>query len=208
MAEFVATRNTCFALVSAIEEDFRSLIAATAEATHIKDFLPSDVREVAIRRRNSDLRIDSISLIVQDIELLPYIDFADISKVIDLSLAPQLERERDWLRTAAKTLLSLTAARNRVCHTRPLEPEDLPKTLDFAHSLISANAPFYFPTVSNGIARLRSEPGFVLTLQIPTFWGMDSRRTHNNLPIPEFDDTGFLGRSSDRMQVLRLLKSH
>lgn len=208
MAEFVATRNTCFALVSAIEDDFRSLIAATAEATQLSEFLPSDVRDVAIRRRNSDLRMDAISLSVQDAELLPYIDFADISKVIESSLAPQLERERDWLRKAAKALLSLTPARNRVCHTRPLEPEDLPKTLDFAQSLVQANTPFQFPTVSNAIARLRSEPGFVLTIQIPTFWGMDSRRIHNNLPIPEFDDTGFLGRSSDRMQVLRLLKSH
>lgn len=208
MAEFVATRNTCFAVVSAIEEDFRSLIAATAEAIQLDSFLPSDVRDVSTRRRASDLRMDSISSSVQDVELLPYIDFADISKVIESTLAPQLERERNWLRSAAKSLLDLTSARNRVCHTRPLEPEDLPKTLDFAHYLINVNAPFQFPTVSNAIARLRSEPGFVLTLQIPTFWGIDSRRTHNNLPIPEFDDTGFLGRSSDRMQVLRLLKSH
>lgn len=209
MAEFVATRNTCFALISAIEEDFRALIAAAAEATQqSENILPADVREVAARRRASDLRMDSISSSVRDAELLPYIDFADISKVIESTLAPKLERERDWLRMSAKTLLSLTPARNRVCHTRPLEAEDLPKTVDFAQSLALPSAPFQFPTVSNAIARLRTEPGFVLTLQIPTFWGMDNRRIHNNLPIPEFDDTGFLGRAADRMQVLRLLKSH
>lgn len=208
MAELIATRNTCFALVSAIEDDFRSLIIATAEATQLIEFLPADVRDVAIRRRNSDLRVDAIGLNVLDVELLSYIDFADISKVIELSLAPNLEREREWLRTSARALLALTAARNRVCHTRPLEPEDLPKILDFAHSLVRPNTPFQFPTTSTAITRLRTEPGFVLTLQIPTFWGLDTPRIHNNLPIPEFDDTGFLGRASDRMQVMRLLKSH
>jgi len=208
MTELVATRNTCFALISAVEEDFRSLILATAEAIRVDEFLPSDVRENAIRRRTNDLQMESIVLNVQDVDLLPYIDFADISKVIESTLAPQLERERDWLKDTARTLLSLTPTRNRICHTRPLEPEDLPKALDFASSLVTANVPFYFPNVNNAIKRLKIEPGFVLTLQIPSFWGIDARKIHNNLPIPEFDDTGFLGRSSDRMQVLRLLKSH
>lgn len=209
MAEFVATRNTCFALISAIEEDFRSLIAATAESTRqTVDLLPTDVRENAVRRRVSDLAIDSIGFSVPDAELLPYIDFADIAKIIDARLAPQLDRERDWLRASAKSLLALTPTRNRVCHTRPLEPEDLAETLDFAHSLVEPRVPFQFPTVSSAISRLRTEPGFVLTLQIPTFWELDSPRIQNNLPIPEFDETGFLGRSADRLQVMKLLKSH
>lgn len=63
MAEFVATRNTCFALLSAIEDDFRSLIVATAEAIQqITDLLPTDVREIALKRRANDLRMDSIGL--------------------------------------------------------------------------------------------------------------------------------------------------
>lgn len=209
MAEFVATRNTCFALISAIEDDFRSLIAATSEAIQkITDLLPTDVREVALKRRSNELRMDLISSTVQDADLLPYVDFADIAKVINSRLAPKLDRESNWLRKSAQTLLALTPTRNRVCHTRPLEAEDLPRTIDFANSLVGVDAPFLFPTVSNALSRLQNDPGFVLTLQIPTFWSIDNRRIHNNLPIPEFDDTGFLGRSADRMQVMRLLNSH
>lgn len=209
MAGFVATRNTCFALISAIEDDFRSLIATTAEAIQqLTDLLPLDVREVALKRLASDSRMESITLAVEDIDLLPYVDFADIAKIIESRLAPKLERENSWLRIITQSLLALTPTRNRVCHTRPLESEDLPNTLDFAKSLVAAGVPFLFPTVSKALDRLQNEPGFVLTLQIPTFWASDNKRIHNNLPIPEFDETGFLGRFVDRKQVMRLLSSH
>lgn len=209
MAEFVATRNTCFALISAIEDDFRFLITTTSEAIQqATDLLPIDVRESALRRRANDLGMDSISVPVQDSDLLPYVDFADISKILDSRLVPKLDRESNWLRKSSQSLLALTPTRNRVCHTRPLEAEDLPHTIDFATSLVEVGVPFLFPTVSNALARLQNEPRFVLTLQIPTFWSVDNRRIHNNLPIPEFDETGFLGRSADRSQVMRLLYSH
>jgi len=209
MADFVATRNTCFALISAIEDDFRALIAATVTVTRQADeLLPTDVREVALIRRASDRRMDSIALSVQDVELLPYIDFADIAKVLGSRLAPKLDREREWLLLTAQQLVALTPVRNRVCHTRPLEPDDLPMTLDFARSMVGPAAPFQFQAVLQAISRLRDDPGFVLTLQIPTFWSVDLPRIHHNLPVPEFDETGFLGRTVDRLQVMRLLKSH
>lgn len=209
MKEFAAVRNTCFAITSAIEDDFRSLILAVADATGNEiDVLPSDVREVALKRRSNDHRMDSIGSDVGNSDLLPYIDFADIAKIIESRLVPRLEGEREWLVATARALLSLTSARNRVCHTRPLEPEDLPKVLDFAQSLISLSSPFRFPAVAGALARLQAEPSFVFTLQIPQFWSEQNPKIHNNLPIPEFDETGFLGRSGDRMQVLKLLNSH
>lgn len=209
MEEFLAVRNTCFALTSAIEDDFRSLILAVTEASGTDlNMLPADVREVAFKRRSNDQRMDSIGSDVSESDLLPYVDFADIAKICESRLVMKLEGEREWLISASRSLLSLTPVRNRVCHTRPLEPEDLPKVLDFARSLISPEAPFRFPAVSSVLARLKEQPGFVLTLQIPSFWNEHKQKLHNNLPIPEFDETGFLGRSGDRMQVLKLLKSH
>ena len=101
MSDFSATRNTCFALISAIEDDFRSLITATSEALNIShDILPEDVRNISQKRREIDLRIDAITssrIQVKDIDLLQYIDFADISKIIDCKLAPNLDGEREWL---------------------------------------------------------------------------------------------------------------
>jgi len=206
-----ATRNTCFAIISAIEDDFRSLILALAESCGISaDILPSDVRDVSQRRRIHDARLDSLNSgdQVKDVDLLPYIDFADISKIIDAKFVRAGTGCDEWLSIVARSLLSLTGSRNRVCHTRPLEPDDLIKILDFAKELLSANNQFSFPGVASAINRLETAPTYVLTLQIPSFWSADLNQIHNNLPIPEFDETGFLGRAADRLHVSRLLKSH
>lgn len=204
----MATRNTCFALISAIEDDFRTLIIAlSATDQSEREILPTDVKENALRRRATDLRMDSISSNVSERDLLPYIDFADIAKILESKISPRAESHKEWLTATARRLLLLTATRNRVCHTRPLEAEDLPSLVDFARSITSAATPFPFSNVLQTSDRLSQEPGFVLTLQIPQFWGEKSR-IHHNLPIPEFDDTGFLGRQTDRLNVLRLLKSH
>ncbi|WP_416560720.1 NB-ARC domain-containing protein [Limnohabitans sp. yimb22184] len=208
MSSPMAIRNTCFAIISSIEDDFRTLIIAIS-GTDSKEaeLLPSDVKDNALKRRASDLRMDSISSNVSEQDLLPYIDFADIAKILESKIASKVEAHKEWIIKIAKHLLTLTGTRNRVCHTRPLEAEDLPSLIDFAKILTIQTAPFSFNIVSQTVDRLNKEPGFVLTLQIPQFWSEKSK-VHHNLPIPEFDDTGFLGRQADRLHVIKLLKSH
>ena len=208
MSTLMATRNTCFAIISSIEEDFRTLILALSSTDGKSvEILPSDVKENALRRRATDLQMDSISSNVSELDLLPYIDFADIAKILESKIAPLSPENKDWIIKTARGLLSLTAARNRVCHTRPLETEDLPSLIDFSQKILAQSSPFAFNSVSKTNDRLSHEPGFVFTLQIPAFW-TEKLKVHNNLPIPEFDDTGFLGRQTDRLNVLKLLKSH
>ncbi|AFN76653.1 AAA ATPase [Stutzerimonas stutzeri DSM 10701] len=47
-----------------------------------------------------------------------------------------------------------------------------------------------------------------MKLNIPEFWKNNRRFIYNNLPLPEFDDTGFLGRDKDRSSINRLLLSN
>jgi len=204
MNGLVATRNTCFAIISAIESDFRSLFIALGDPV---DLLPLDVRESAARRRKLDVRLEGDSAVVSDVDLLPYIDFADVAKITESKIASRHETQRTWLVDAARRLVALAPARNRVCHSRPLEMEDLPGLVDFSDHLLSQGCPFPFLSLSQVRERLGEEPGFVFTLQIPSYW-TERAKIHHNLPIPEFDETGFVGRQADRMQVLKLLKSH
>ncbi len=208
MTGFVATRNTCFALIAAIEEDFRNLLIALNDdsAAGLKIF-PTDVEDAAMRRRASDNQFQEIASATDMAELLPYIDFADISKILDKNHSEKNSPHYDWITKTSRELASLAAARNRVCHSRPLETEDLPNLIDFSDRLLANKSFFEFPAVRNARNRLSQEPSFVLTLQIPNFW-VERSRIHNNLPIPEFDDTGFVGRQTDRQHVIRLLRSH
>ncbi|WP_110089917.1 tetratricopeptide repeat protein [Paracidovorax avenae] len=209
MTQMVAARNTCFAIVSAIEDDFRSSIQSIAQVHLLtSDMFPSDIRENAAKRRATDLRTSDASISIPDADLLPYIDFTDISKILRSKISPVLLIEREWIIEVADLLTQLAPIRNRVCHTRPLEPDDLAKLVEFARYLQQARNSFLFPAVSSTLARLEAEPTYVLTLQIPQFWSDGRTKIHNNLPVAEFDETGFLGRAGDRSQVLKLLRSH
>lgn len=209
MTQLVAARNTCFAIVSSIEDDFRLSIRSIAEAhSLVSDLLPADIRENAIRRRTADLRMDTAGTSIPDTELLPYIDFADISKILQGKVEGIAQAESQWIKNIATLLSDLAPTRNRVCHSRPLEPDDLAKLVEFSHILKKGSASFHFPAVVSTLLRLEKEPTFVLTLQIPQFWRDDRTKIHNNLPVPEFDETGFLGRGADRIQVLKLIGSH
>src|SRR5262249_8138827 len=102
-------------------------------------------------------------------------------------------------------LEKLTAVRNRVCHSRPLEADDFPSLHDFALDLVKRHASFGWDDLNGTIKLLRTDPGAVLSLAIPDFWSIDVFTVPNNLPLPEFDDTGFLGRVTDRREVRKLL---
>jgi LuxR family glucitol operon transcriptional activator len=209
MTQMVAARNTSFAIVSAIEDDFRTHIQTIA-LVHLftNEIFPADIRENAIKRRATDLRMGDSGVIISDVDLLPYIDFSDISKLLHSKIAPAITLERDWIVEVANLLTQLAPIRNRVCHSRPLEPDDLAKLVEFSRHLQKGSPSFNFPAVSSTLARLEAEPTYVLTLQIPQFWNEGRPRIHNNLPVTEFDETGFLGRAGDRSQVLKLLRSH
>jgi LuxR family glucitol operon transcriptional activator len=56
--------------------------------------------------------------------------------------------------------------------------------------------------------RLSRDPSFVFGLTIPDYWDDAAEVPEHNLPLPEFDDTGFLGRAKDRTAVNKLLVSH
>lgn len=199
-----ATRLTCFAIISAIEDDLRAYIRTECVALNHTNILPADVRDSASRRWDLDNSSNTSARAGSDVDLLPYIDFVDLAKILH-GLRKQLNLTADAA-AIAKALEPLAPTRNRVCHTRPLEPGDLSLCLDSGGGLCGA-APGIFTSLSDALRRLSQDPRFVLGLQIPSFWSPVVSIPHN-LPLPEFDDTGFLGRDNDRRQVLTLIKSH
>jgi hypothetical protein len=82
MAYTSAVRNTCFALLSAIECDLRELIEREIAPKDGKDFLPSDVRTAALARHAFDHKNSPCATSPRDVDLLVYMDFGDLSKVL------------------------------------------------------------------------------------------------------------------------------
>lgn len=194
-----ATRLSCFAIVSSLETDIRAFL--TSNDLLPTAFMPQDVRDKALKRWAAD-REAPTSRPDDERDLLPYCDFGDLSKIIragtvaitDIAAATALASRLDLL----------TGARNRVCHSRPLETDDFADLLELAREAPGIWRECAWSELDATMKRLEHQPSFVLHLQIPEFWRENRSREHN-LPLPEFDDTGFLGRESDRRALTRLL---
>jgi tetratricopeptide (TPR) repeat protein len=187
---FNLPRLTLYALLSGVEEDLRDLIEVhlTSEAS-AAEVLGQDLHQRCIDRLNQDAGAADRSPNLRT--LLPYIDFADAYLVLNAN------RERMPL-PIAKSIRALTpvferlaAVRKRVMHFRPLMFDDLADTQLACEGLLAkSDAPWAH--IRDIRSRLIAEPSFVLGLEIP----ISRQVERHNLPLPDFDDTGYLGRES------------
>ena len=209
MANSSAVRNTCFAILSAVELDVREIIARELAPNGTEEFLPSDVKSNAVGRFAFDQRESPYSAPPSEVDLLPYMDFGDLAKVLRIAQAAKKQNVETSLGGIATKLEQFVPTRNRVCHSRPLEEEDLPSCLDLGKALTHEHPSLPWETLRISQRLLSDEPGFVLTLQIPEFWKLNSTSIRHNLPLPDYDETGFLGRNQDRSAVRKhLLAAH
>ena len=202
-----ATRNTCFAIISAIETDLRTHIVEECEVQGLLDILPNDVRETATRRWHADHSSSTQVHPESDFVLIDYTDFLDLSKLLHRTAEKAAPETASTIKAVSAGLERVAPVRNRVCHTRPLEPEDLLSCVDLAEQF-AVVVGVEFTALKRTLTLLEKEPSHVLGLQIPAFWAADKASIHHNLPLPEFDDTGFLGRRKDRQELHKLLRSH
>jgi len=197
MSNFNASRLTCFALLSALEADARDLIIQLDEiAGEVK--WPSQALSNA---RDRFVR-DNGDVLASRSALVQYLDFPDATQIL-LGNKPtalqMLNREAlETLGTRSEVLISI---RNRVAHTRPLQVEDLP-TLNDVSSLLARKDGERWPSVVSTLNRLQDDPSFVLGLTVQLRADEDSGPFHN-LPVPDFDETGFVGRGNAVRQIKR-----
>ena len=201
-----ATRNTCFAIISAIETDLRTHIVQECEVQGLLDILPDDIRESATRRWHADHSSSSHVNPESDFELIDYTDILDLSKLLHRTVKKATPEIASTIKAITAGLERVAPVRNRVCHTRPLEPEDLSSCVDLSDQF-AVVAGVEFAELKRTRTLLEQDSSFVLGLQIPVFWATDKASIHHNLPLPEFDDTGFLGRNKDRQALHNLLRS-
>lgn len=197
---FSATRLTCYALIAAIEGDMRASIEGCIGEVGTTDLLPRHQEDRAQNRRIRDGK----SRAKQIPGLLPYLDFGESFELLmrlKRDLSPTLVRSLTDIDTHIKIVI---ATRNRVAHTRPMEIDDSSNLLDLALALIAA-APDHWPTVVDAMARLRADPSYVLglTVQLPAD---PATGPQHNLPVPDFDETGFFGRQAQLRRIKRAIK--
>jgi LuxR family transcriptional regulator, glucitol operon activator len=197
---YSSSRLTLYAVLSAIEEDLREVITTLLGDQMTPKELLGDVWTKALERYESDAESSDQSPSLQ--QVLYYTDFPDIYKLLNSNRALLPNHLGLYLKEQTALFERLVPIRNRIAHSRPLNYDDLAVTLDAAQDLIKSNAiPWY--DLRDTLNRLRIEPSFVLGLDIPAY-DVDEGGKKHNLPTPDFDETGFLGRKKQVSDLLGL----
>jgi LuxR family glucitol operon transcriptional activator len=197
MSAFNASRLTCFAIIAAIETDGRELILRLDEGTE-----PATWPSMAEANAHGRFTRDNGARTPTRGDLVSYLDFPDITQILlKNKVAAQALIGSSTLNTVKEQSEQLVAIRNRVAHNRPLEIQDLPTLSDLCQQL-AANREVRWPTSKETWQRLQSDPSYVLGLTIQLRSDPVEEPFHN-LPIPDFDETGFLGRSNALRQITK-----
>lgn len=185
------TRARLFVLIDAFERDVRTIlqkfvISELGEEVTFGAFLaPCKAKQEA----------DPSS---QDAPLANFLEMREGYDLLNTHrgrLPSDLARE---VKELTQNLDRLVGIRNRVMHARPLAAGDS----DAAVSLLNQFATGYWSELRRTLAQLHADPEWEPVVSV----GDDDSRTLHNLPLPDYDDTGLIGRSKEVSDLVALLK--
>ena len=183
---------TLFALLSAIQEDLRSLLLFhLSPEGSAKHSLGDHLYTKCAARMGQDLpSVDDPSAAEQ---LLNFADYQ--GGCIQLISNKREELPPDvWgtFKPLISTLTKLTPIRNRVAHSLLLNFDDLSIGLDVATELVRGASPTWSKLRAT-LNRVKNDPSFVLGLDLTGTY-LSQGGLFQRLPLPDFDETGFIGR--------------
>lgn len=199
---YSVSRLTLYAILSAIEDDLRETVEIhLGPKADLKTILGESLLAKVTQRYRADDALpgedESIS------RLLDYADFGDLHQLLSRHRTKLPQQLATYLQARTPTFEKLTPIRNRVAHSRPLQYDDLATVLDAAKDF-TASTEVSWTSLKDTLHHLKVEPSFVLGLEIRTHDTPTNGK--HNLPIPDFDETGFLGRTQQVNSLIKLCK--
>jgi LuxR family transcriptional regulator, glucitol operon activator len=199
-----AVRLTLYALITAIESDLRHIIVSDLLiGKEPKDILPPETYRRARDRMMRDGEFHTDSDI--DPQIIEYLDFSECIEVLASFKASLSGSISKAVQRIARAASQLTPIRNRVMHSRPLEYDDLARVTNLTTELMSFPAA-NFPALRQTEQLIKKDSSYVFSLTLDEL-SSDAEKVSHNLPIPDFDETGFLGRTDEEPQLLKICKS-
>lgn len=196
---YSVTRLTLYAILASLEEDLRHAVELHLAGEPPLEVFEGGIWNRAIDRLNREMGMVEGELSLDEVVL--FTDFGDLLQVLNGNAGRLPEATACYFRGITPQLERLLPIRHRVAHVRPLHFDDLANTNDVARNLVQENASHWL-SLKSTLQRLDKDPSFVLGIDLPVSDADEGARRHN-LPIPDFDETGFVGR---REQVDRLVE--
>lgn len=208
MAKVTEVRLTLAALIYGIEIDLKSLINQAISPFHQDlSFLKDKALEQKVigRFNNDNPGLDYTKSIGDVIE---YIDFGDTFSILNKNEVFLKKEVSAYVKAIFNVLIEIIPIRNRVMHTRPLLGGDFATILDFTSKLKVTDPINWKVTIETKLA-IEKDPSYVLALNLPKSLSNENiSPVVHNLPMPDFDETGFIGRTKDVEDIKQLIISN
>lgn len=196
---YSTSRLISYALLSAIEEDLRNIVEEYLSPIDPKSLLGEIEYERALVRFKKDSVFLGGELSLSHI--LAYTDFAPLVQIITSNKQQIPPHIFEVIVANKQRLERLFPIRNRVAHSRPLLYDDFPNLSD-ACAVFERSQSEIWSNLRLTLGKLRESPSFIMDLSIPE-WEEEETAIYNNLPLPDFDETGFFGRKKQIDDITR-----
>ncbi|MCD8406266.1 hypothetical protein LNI91_12015 [Tenacibaculum dicentrarchi] len=208
MSKITEVRLTLAALIYGLEIDLKStinrfIVPYYSDLTFFKN---TELEEKVISRYQKD---NPGSDILNNIdEAIDFLDFHDTFTILNKNNSFLTKEASGYLKSIFNELSEITPIRNRVMHTRPLLGGDFSIIYDFV-SKIKKTSPIEWNITLETREKIEKDPTYVLTLTIPSIERENlEKKVIHNLPRPDFDETGFIGRKNDVEDIKKLIFSN
>lgn len=202
MARSHGSRLSLYAIISSIEEDLRGAIADYVGSRKLADLeLSDELKTTLLKRQFKDVGYSDEE--ASFCELSMYLDYGDSYSFINSNKHAFPDEIARFVRAETGDLSKAVPIRNRVMHSRPLSLGDIEVIYELADRLTRKQEKI-FQSTARTLTRLNEDPSFVLGLKMPEFSRHD--KTYNNLPLPDFDETGLIGRDDIVKRIVKLCR--
>jgi tetratricopeptide (TPR) repeat protein len=187
-------RVRLYALIDALEGDLRDALREwVLPFKNVDEILGA--RASVIHQRAID---DGV--IEADADLVSYLDFHEAFSLLNRHDAMFPATIAKVVKEQTPRLDVFVPVRNRVMHGRPLLPDDPELTLRLCGELLDSPAPW--PRLRVVAKHVIDDPTWTPLVDLPR---TAFERVLHNLPVPDFDETGLLGRDQENARVVTML---
>lgn len=189
----LSNRIILFAICSSIEFDVRNFIMSGGKIT-----LSLMLKEKA--RIRSKQRADSLEKELNELDLGDYLEIIQSNPY-------KLGINNDKVEKIKEYFGKIIPIRNRVMHTRPLEIGDRATLFEIMDEIASKIDWIAWVETNNIKKMIESEP--TKLFEVEKYYRSSIRDSvYHNLPSPEFDDTGYIGRKKEIKDLKELLQNN
>lgn len=202
MAKIAEVRLTIAAFIYAIEIDLRKVIAKNI-IPNFQDLSFLREEEIILSVKNRFIKEFPGTDPEKNLnDAIDFIDFKDSYTTVLKNKEFFPDEVFKYIKSISAQLDLIIPIRNRVMHARPLDMGDFSTIWTFV-SDIANDKSIDWSTTKDTQAKIENDPSYVFTLTLPSV--LDSNDGIHNLPIPDFDETGFIGRRKDVDTISKLI---